>query len=93
MVPLEGQVLRCRVSTFTKDKWQQAAGTRSYGGSFEATTPEQRKQAAYDFLEDCCKQRVREKSSTPEKTCLTPEETSVAPEDANWHRYRGGVCI
>ena len=93
MGPLEGQVLRCRVSTFTKDKWQQAAETRGYGVSFEAATPEQRKQAAYDFLEDFCKQRVLETSSTPEKTCFTPEKTSAAPEDANCHRYRGGVCI
>ena len=77
MGPLEGQVLRCRVSSFTKDKWQQAAETRGYGVSFEAATPEQRKQAAYDFLEDFCKQRVLETSSTPEKTCLTPEKTSV----------------
>ena len=83
MGPLEGQVLRCRVSTLTKDKWQQAAETRSYGVSFEAATPEQRKQAAYDLLEDFCEQRVLEASSTPEKTCVTPEKVSAPPEDAN----------
>ena len=86
MGPLAGKTFRCNVSSFTKDKWLRAAETHSYATSFEAATPEQRKQAAFDFLEDYCQQRMQKVSSTPETpeiTCSTPEKTSATPEDAN----------
>ena len=82
--PLEGKSFRCKVSTLTQDKWLAAADTRSYGDvSFEFATPSQRKQAAYDYLEDYCQQRMQSATSTPETPCSIPGKTPATPEDAN----------
>ena len=83
MGPLAGQVFRCKVATLTKDKWDKVAETRSYTVSYEAADEEQRKQAAFDFLEDYCHQRMREMNATPEAASSGPETTSATPEDAN----------
>ena len=83
MEPLAGKVFRCKVSTLTKDKWDKVAEACNYTVSYEAANKEQRKQAAFDFLEDYCHQRMREMNATPEATSSGPETTSATPEDAN----------
>ena len=82
--PLEGQSFRCKVSTLTPEKWTAVAETRSYGGvSFEFSSPSQRKQAAYDYLEEYCLQRIESATSSPEKLFSTPKKTRATPDDAN----------
>ena len=82
--PLEGKSFRCKVSTLTPEKWLAVAATRSYSGvSFELASPSQRKQAAYDYLEDHCLQCIESVTSTPETLFSTPKKTRATPDDAN----------
>ena len=74
---------RCKVSGLTEDKWRKVDATRKYGISFQMADRQQRKQAAYDLLEDACKQYMEDPSSAPENPCAIPEETHSSPADAN----------
>ena len=53
--PHKGRTFHTKVSNFTETKWRSVNVTHGYDVSFNDSTYEQRKTAAHDYLERCCK--------------------------------------
>ena len=58
--PLEGKVWQMNMANFTADKWDAVGATRGYGVSFTGATPLQKRNAAWEYVEQLCAQQLRQ---------------------------------
>ena len=53
--PLQGRVFTCALETFTEVKWGIVDAIHNYGVRYGDATRAQRRQAAFDFIENHCR--------------------------------------